>query len=139
MPLTRQSKWQKHTKPTKEKGMHEERAEFWQSLMFPKQYKKPKEKKKPQKKHYELTLTVRDAVKKRDHNSCQVCGREATSLHHIILRSQGGKNHIENLVSLCTEHHTGPYGPHQSDDWRRFWESWSKQRYPEYWEVRKKA
>lgn len=132
MPLTRQSKWLKHPKKAKEQGMHQKRRKSWAELFNQLQPK-------PKKKH-EPPIDIRDQVKARDHNRCQVCGREATSLHHIRFRSQGGKNDVENLVSLCTEHHTGQYGPHQSDEWRRFWESWSKQRYPNYWDkVRERA
>jgi 5-methylcytosine-specific restriction endonuclease McrA len=111
--------------------MHEKRKKSWAELF---NQLPPK-----QKKNKEPHMSVRDAVKKRDHGMCQMCGREATSLHHIRFRSQGGKNHIENLVSLCSEHHTGQFGPHHSDDLRRFWESWSKQRYPKYWEERERA
>lgn len=132
MPLTRKSKWVKRTKPIKEQGMHEKRKQSWAELF---NQLPPKEKKKK-----EPPMSVRDAVKKRDHGQCQMCGREATSLHHILFRSQAPsrKNDEPNLVSLCVEHHTGKEGPHQSEAWRRYWEEWSTIRYPEYWaEVRK--
>lgn len=32
---------------------------------------------------------------------CEVCGETATEIHHIIFRSQGGGNNIENLIALC--------------------------------------
>lgn len=151
MPLTRKSKWQKHPKPTKEQGMHEERRKSWAELFdqLPKRGKieySVEQRKEffkaihKKKKRHEPTIPVRDAVKARDHNRCQVCGREATSLHHIRYRSQGGKNDVENLVCLCTEHHTGREGPHQSDAWRRHWEEWAAKKYPLYWgEVRERA
>lgn len=115
----------KRSKPIKEKGMHEKRKQSWAELF---NQLPPKEKKKK-----EPPMSVRDAVKARDHNRCQVCGKQATSLHHIIFRSQGGKNHIANLISLCNLHHVGDQGPHKSNEWRRYWENWSKKRYPEYW------
>lgn len=38
---------------------------------------------------------------------CEVsgCPRYGTDVHHLIFRSQGGKNNIENLTCLCHEHH----------------------------------
>jgi len=127
MPLTTKSKWQKHQKPLKEQGMHEKRKQSWAEL-FNQLPPKPKKKKEP-------PMSVRDSVKARDHNRCQVCGREATSLHHILFRSQAPsrKNDEPNLVSLCSDHHTGKEGPHQSEAWRKHWEEWSEKRYPEYW------
>lgn len=136
MPLTRKSKWQKHSKKIKEQGASKERRISWAELFGQLDNHKAEKKKSEHKK----TMTIRDIVKARDHNRCQVCGREATSLHHIQFRSQLGKNDVENLVCLCTEHHTGREGPHQSDAWRRYWEEWATQKYPLYWgKVRERA
>lgn len=36
-----------------------------------------------------------------------MCGKPATEIHHLIKRSQGGKDNIENLEARCWEcHHT---------------------------------
>ncbi len=132
MSLQRKSKWMKRSKPLKEKEAKEKRIEFWNSLTFPKLNK-------PKKKNHEPPMSVRDRVGKRDHGRCQFPGCEcsASSLHHIIFRSQGGRNDEENLVSLCPYHHTiSKDSPHQSDMWRRYWEEWSQKRYPEYWRKR---
>lgn len=142
MPLQRKSKWQQRPRKIKEKGVSEDRAEFWQNLMFGKPKQKKKQTKKKVKKNYEPTMTVRDAVKKRDHHKCQFPGCECRdiNLHHIIFRSQGGKNDEANLVSLCSTHHTlSKDSPHKSAAWRRFWEGWSQERYPKYWEERIRA
>ena len=32
---------------------------------------------------------------------CERCHRQATDIHHIIYRSQGGGDNIENLIALC--------------------------------------
>lgn len=37
---------------------------------------------------------------------CLKCGLSAVDIHHVIFRSQGGKNNIENLAELCRECHT---------------------------------
>jgi hypothetical protein len=45
---------------------------------------------------------------RRDGGRCRVPGcRHAvfTDVHHLRLRSEGGENTIENLVTLCSAHH----------------------------------
>ena len=36
---------------------------------------------------------------------CESCGTTAVDIHHILFKSQGGKDVIENLVSLCRDCH----------------------------------
>jgi hypothetical protein len=51
---------------------------------------------------------VRRAVLIRDQRCCRVPGcKHSTFLdvHHIVLRSKGGRNDIENLLTLCGAHH----------------------------------
>jgi hypothetical protein len=51
---------------------------------------------------------LRRAVLRRDGGRCRVPGcRHAvfTDVHHLRLRSEGGVNSIENLVTLCSAHH----------------------------------
>lgn len=46
-------------------------------------------------------------------NSCEICGSiSGVQRHHIVKRSQGGKNNEENLIYLCWEHHHGTNGVH---------------------------
>jgi hypothetical protein len=33
---------------------------------------------------------------------CEVCGRHTVNIHHILFKSQGGTDEIENLIALCT-------------------------------------
>ena len=37
---------------------------------------------------------------------CQICSALAVDIHHIIKRSQGGKDTPDNLIALCRECHT---------------------------------
>ena len=56
---------------------------------------------------------VRTKVLERDNYKCVVCGKPATQVHHIHLRSKRRDLMYEmcNLVSLCDRHHN-----HQSKD-----------------------
>lgn len=39
---------------------------------------------------------------------CELCGIRANEVHHIEARGMGGsktKDHIENLMAICREHH----------------------------------
>jgi 5-methylcytosine-specific restriction endonuclease McrA len=51
---------------------------------------------------------LRRAVLHRDHGCCRVPGCKNTlylDLHHIQLRSEGGRHAAENLISVCGVHH----------------------------------
>lgn len=131
MSIQRKSKWVKKTKPTKEQGTHEKRTQSWAALFGQSDNHKAEKKKSEHKK----TMTVRDKVKKRDRGKCRFpgCGRELSSLHHIIYRSQGGQNDVQNLISLCENHHTlSDDSPHRNQEWREYWLEWQAEHYPEY-------
>lgn len=45
-------------------------------------------------------------AKVRDHFSCRICGFDlAVHAHHIIHRKNAGSSHIDNLITLCPNHH----------------------------------
>ena len=51
---------------------------------------------------------TRRAVLRRDHHCCSVPGcRNAAflDLHHVKPRSEGGRNDVDNLITLCGAHH----------------------------------
>lgn len=58
---------------------------------------------------------IRREVLTRDAYRCVACGcgvTEGTShIHHRLLLSQGGTNHIDNLETRCPEHHEDKH-PH---------------------------
>lgn len=61
-------------------------------------------------KRYQLA-NLREAVFTRDHYTCQVCGRSVTDgvilhAHHIVYRSNGGTDRINNLLTVCHKCHT---------------------------------
>lgn len=37
---------------------------------------------------------------------CVVCGKLSAAPHHLVTRGAGGLDNTENLLSLCTTHHT---------------------------------
>jgi len=48
----------------------------------------------------------RKAAKERDGNRCRICGFEHfVHVHHIKPRKLGGEHAIENLITLCPNHH----------------------------------
>ena len=51
---------------------------------------------------------IRTYVLHRDKYACQLCGKKNVQfqLHHIIPRTQNGKDHPDNLITLCPECHT---------------------------------
>ena len=36
---------------------------------------------------------------------CEQCGKKSVDIHHIIFKSQGGTDEIENLIALCRKCH----------------------------------
>ena len=48
-----------------------------------------------------------DDTKERDCHECQICDkRNKITAHHIVPRSKGGADSVENLITLCTPCHT---------------------------------
>lgn len=48
---------------------------------------------------------------------CEVCQKEANSVHHVIFRSQGGKDTIDNLIALCGNcHHEVHFGRNKNKE-----------------------
>jgi 5-methylcytosine-specific restriction endonuclease McrA len=70
--------------------------------------------KKQNEKTKEKWEKVRNQILERDNYKCIICGKPATQVHHIHLRSKRKDLLYEfnNLVSLCDKHHDhfGTYG-----------------------------
>lgn len=68
---------------------------------------KETELKKQNEKSKEKWEKVRNQVLERDNHKCIVCGKPATQVHHIHLRSKRKDlmYNMNNLVSLCNDHH----------------------------------
>ena len=41
---------------------------------------------------------------------CEVCGKVAVDIHHILFKSQLGTDEIENLIALCRDCHDIAHG-----------------------------
>lgn len=50
----------------------------------------------------------------RDEGLCVMCGRQGTDAHHIVFRSQGGKDELTNLATLCRYCHEQAHGRRKS-------------------------
>ena len=50
---------------------------------------------------------LKQAVLDRDNYTCQICKKKKQHLHvhHIVFKSQGGSDRMDNLVTLCSECH----------------------------------
>ena len=55
-------------------------------------------------------IKVKKAAYARDNGLCVVCGKVATDCHHIVFRSQCGKDEVTNVVCLCRKHHEAAHG-----------------------------
>lgn len=55
----------------------------------------------------QIPAEVRAAVEARSGGLCEwpSCPNHATDLHHLRMRSQGGKHTETNLVHICAPHH----------------------------------
>lgn len=50
---------------------------------------------------------LRKACLARDHDQCVICaGTRRLTAHHIRPRSEGGRDHLDNLVTVCGDHHS---------------------------------
>ena len=57
----------------------------------------------------ETWFAIRKAVLLRDNYTCRVCGRVIVSMpqvDHIVPRSAGGSDDMDNLQTLCPRHHS---------------------------------
>lgn len=55
-------------------------------------------------------LAVKKAVAERDNSQCVLCGCPANDVHHVIFRSHGGKDDVNNCVCLCRQCHELAHG-----------------------------
>ena len=44
---------------------------------------------------------------------CESCGSEAVDIHHLVARSQGGLDIINNLAAVCRKCHDKAHGSKQ--------------------------
>lgn len=53
---------------------------------------------------------LRREIYERDEGQCVICGSPGAHIHHIVFRSQGGKDAADNLVTLCGSCHEKAHG-----------------------------
>ena len=53
---------------------------------------------------------VKSEVYDRDGGQCVICGNTNVEAHHVVFRSQGGSDSLDNLVCLCNKHHRMAHG-----------------------------
>jgi len=52
-----------------------------------------------------IPTVIRNGVIERDDSTCQMCGRQATQIHHCLYKSFQGANISQNLICLCNSCH----------------------------------
>lgn len=58
---------------------------------------------------------VKERVYERDNGECIICHDRATDAHHVIPRSQLGKDDVNNVVCLCRYHHEMAHSEHAKE------------------------
>jgi 5-methylcytosine-specific restriction endonuclease McrA len=48
---------------------------------------------------------------------CEICGAVAVDIHHIEFKSQGGTDHLLNLIALCRDCHDKAHGKNISGEY----------------------
>lgn len=69
---------------------------------------------------YQRWNAIRQQVLERDGHTCQMCGFVASSnlhIHHIMKRSDGGTDHLDNLLTLCPTCHSKADRKFYNPDW----------------------
>lgn len=52
-----------------------------------------------------------------DYIPCEGCGSKSVDIHHLVNRSHGGKDEIENLCACCRECHTKAHDDREFNTW----------------------
>jgi len=73
---------------------------------------------------------VRDKLKEEFNNECQECGGKAVHIHHVHLRSQGGRGVATNGLLLCNECHRRLHdNPARIKYWKNKFREWHGKNY----------
>ena len=62
-------------------------------------------------------------VDERD-GGCVICGSPYVDHHHIVFRSAGGEDRLENLIALCRNCHTVCGHGDRKKQWRESFQNW---------------
>jgi 5-methylcytosine-specific restriction endonuclease McrA len=65
-------------------------------------------------KHTKIYLNYFD-YGEQDFIPCENCGKAAVDIHHLIYRSHGGSDTIQNLMALCRDCHDRVHNGMDSD------------------------
>ena len=70
-------------------------------------YPKPKHKRRipKQSKRNEFSPKTRNKILEKDNYQCQMCKGKGEEIHHVFLKSRGGRGVFENGLTLCHNCH----------------------------------
>lgn len=75
-------------------------------MMFPKVNKNHKRRVPKQKQRNEFSKEIRKKIFEDENNCCQMCGKKATQIHHVMPRGRSGRGVITNGMAICNGCHT---------------------------------
>lgn len=73
--------------------------------------------------HYERIIyqtKIRMQVLERDNYTCQICkavGDSKLHVHHVLKRTEGGTDHLDNLLTVCNKCHKSADTKFYDPDW----------------------
>ena len=74
-------------------------------LLYPKSPPRVIDKREQRRAHDANWRKVMATVKRRDGGRCRMCGAVGTDPHHLLARSLGGKDTVENVAWMCRPCH----------------------------------
>jgi len=62
----------------------------------------------------------KNAARRRDNNKCAICEFDSvTAVHHVTPKKHGGTNNLDNLITLCPNHHYMAHAEQFSEEYLR--------------------
>jgi 5-methylcytosine-specific restriction endonuclease McrA len=77
---------------------------------IPKPRPKALDKREARREKAQTLLATKRMVRSRDLNRCRICRKPGADEHHVVFRSHGGTDTMDNLVTVCRRCHEDIHG-----------------------------